>query len=183
MRTFRRIFRLIICAVMITVLAVWGYNAAMRYLYPEKYSEFVEKYSKEYCVDKELVFAVIKCESNFKPNAGSYAGAKGLMQLTEETFNDVGEMIGDKNIPEFSEYGTDIEINIKYGTKYLSYLLDVFEGDKTAAIAAYNAGMGNVRKWMGENESLGYGDIRFGETSGYVKKVQRIEKIYKKMYT
>lgn len=183
MRTAKRIFRLTVCAVMLIILAVWGYNAALRYLYPMRFSTAVQKYSSMYGVEKELVYAVIKCESNFKVDASSYAGAKGLMQLTEETFNDVGAMLGEKDIPDFESNGTDAEINIKYGTKYLSYLLGVFDGDKTAAIAAYNAGMGNVKKWIGEEDSLQYTEIRFDETSGYVRKVQRAESIYKKLYS
>lgn len=183
MRAAKRIFRLTVCAVMLIILAVWGYNAALRYLYPKRFSAAVQKYSSMYGVEEELVYAVIKCESNFKTDASSHAGAKGLMQLTEETFNDVGSMLGEQNIPDFSIYGTDAEINIKYGTKYLSYLLGVFNGDKTAAVAAYNAGMGNVKKWIGEKDSLHYTEIRFDETSGYVRKVQRAESIYKKLYS
>ena len=83
MRTAKRVFRLTVCAVMLIILAVWGYNAALRYLYPMRFSTAVQKYSSMYGVEKELVYAVIKCESNFKVDASSYAGAKGLMQLTE----------------------------------------------------------------------------------------------------
>ena len=65
------------------------------YVYPRKYADLVEKYSKEYGVDENLVFAVIKTESNFDPSAESEVGARGLMQLMEDAYDWVGYRMGD----------------------------------------------------------------------------------------
>ena len=181
MRRFRNFFRVVSCLFILTILAFAGYNIALRYLYPLKYTEYVEQYSAEYGVSSQLVLAVIKCESNFETDAVSHADAAGLMQLTEETFEDVRIMLGDSDQYTYDDYRFDAEINIKYGIKYLQYLLEVFKYDKTAAIAAYNAGMGNVRKWIGDGKNLSEEDIHFGETSDYVKKVLKAEEIYTKL--
>jgi soluble lytic murein transglycosylase len=143
--------------------------------------EFVEKYSNEYGINDELVYAVIKCESNFDKNACSRADAAGLMQLTKETFDDIRKMLNESSEYTYEKYCFDAEINIKFGTKYLQYLMEFFNGDKTAAIAAYNAGMGNVKKWLGNNERLDQKDIGFNETAEYVNRILKAEKIYKKL--
>lgn len=182
MKPFRRVFRLLCCAVMLVILGVAGYNIAMRFIYPLDMSEYVEKYSEEYGVDRNLVYAVIKCESGFDDDAISPAGAVGLMQLTEETFNDVRKMVGDDESYTFADHATEPEINIKYGTRYLKFLLEIFEGDRIAAIAAYNAGMGNVTDWMDGAPALNREDIEFGETADYVERVLAAEKHYTSLY-
>lgn len=181
MRSFRKLFRFVSVVVILIILLILGYNIALRYLYPKEYSEFVEKYSDEYGVNEELVYAVIKCESNFDKNACSHADAAGLMQLTKETFDDIRKMLNELSEYTYEKYCFDAEINIKFGTKYLQYLMEFFNGDKIAAIAAYNAGMGNVKKWLGNNERLDQKDIGFNETAEYVNRILKAEKIYKKL--
>lgn len=182
MKFFRRVFRLLCLVVMLVILSIAGYNIAMRYIYPLEMTDYVEKYSEEFGVDQSLVYAIIKCESGFEPGAKSSAGAVGLMQLTEETFNDVRKMVGDGEEYTFSEDATDPEINVKYGTRYLKFLLEFFDGDKVAAIAAYNAGMGNVQEWMDGKPTLNVEDIEFEETENYVKKVLTAEQKYLSLY-
>lgn len=182
MRAFRRAFRIISVILIVIILAVLGYNIALRYLYPSKYNELIQKYSEQFEVDRSLVYAVIKCESNFDENATSRANAAGLMQLTEETFSDVGKMLGDDKII-YDEHKLDAEISIKYGTRYLKYLFEQFDGDKIAVIAAYNAGLGNVRKWIGSADRLQKQDIRFKETANYVDRVLKAQEIYNKLYS
>lgn len=177
----KRILGILAVAIILFILAVVGYNIVLKYLYPQRFSEHVNKYSSEYGVDKELIYAVIKCESNFKTDANSHAGAVGLMQLTEETFNDIGKML-DVDDKAFRIDAYDAETNIRYGTRYLKYLLEFFRGDKMAAIAAYNAGMGNVGKWKSANEPLELDDIRFEETLEYVKRVLDAEEYYSELY-
>lgn len=181
MRAFRKIFRLMSLGIMLVILAVVGYNIAMRYMYPLKMTSYVEKYSRDFGIDRETVYAVIKCESNFDPDAVSSAGAVGLMQITEETFYDVGILLEDED-HTFESHATDPEINIRYGTRYLKFLLDFFDGDKTAAIAAYNGGMGNVSDWMNGSSELDTESIEFRETKSYVKRVLAAEKHYKTLY-
>ena len=93
-------------------------------IYPTKYSEYVEKYADEYCVDKYLIYALIKAESNFDPEVTSSSDARGLMQLMEETAVERANAIGNETVESYDLY--DPETNIKLGTSYLSYLLGLF---------------------------------------------------------
>ncbi len=182
MKKVRYIAQIIFCLLMVVILCVVGYNIAMKRLHPIKYSEQITQYSKEFDVDPSLVAAVIKCESSFNKDAVSSANARGLMQLTEETFCDVSKMLGESDAFSFKSHWDDADVNIRYGTRYLKFLLDMFEGDETSAVAAYNAGLGNVKGWMGDDGKLTTDEIKFPETYDYVDKVQSAKKYYSKHY-
>ena len=101
---------------------------------------------QEYNVDPLLVFAVIKAESNFKKDATSTSNAIGLMQLMENTAIETGEKVNEKINSKEELYNP--KINVKIGIKYLSELLERYDGNLEIALAAYNAGIGNVTEWI-----------------------------------
>ncbi len=155
----------------------------MKMIYPIKFQEYVETYSEEFGLDKYLVYAVIKTESGFDPNAVSNAGAKGLMQIMEKTASECNE----KN-----KFGYSIpedlfipEKNIKLGCCYLRHLMDTY-GDVSLAITAYNGGTGNVKKWLNDERlsdgAGGLADIPYAETRDYVDKVISAYDMYVKIY-
>ncbi len=118
---------------------------------------------------------MIYAESHFRDGQVSSAGALGLMQLTPETAKDIarrsgGSAFGIKDL-------ASPQVNISYGAYYLRYLKGRFGGNTTLVLAAYNAGEGNVDKWIGEaarrEEDFKVSDIPFSETRSYVDKVLR----------
>ena len=153
------------------------------YLYPQKYEEYVYTYSHELGIDPLLTYAIIKTESNFDEKAISSSGARGLMQLMEKTAEEQAKKI---NI----EYATEIlynpEMNLKLGLNYFNTLLDYFKQNYILAFAAYNAGLGNVEKWISngiiKEDGSDVENIPFKETNMYVRKVIKNYEIYKKLY-
>lgn len=111
----------------------------LKKMYPIEYSEYVEKYSEINGLDKYLVYAIIKVESNFKPHVTSASNAKGLMQLMEETAVERSNVIEENSTQEPNLY--DPETNIKLGTSYFAYLLGLYENNTVLALTAYNAGL------------------------------------------
>ena len=152
--------------------------------YPKKFSNYVEKYSGEYGLEDNLVYAVIKSESNFESNAVSHKDAKGLMQISEMTGLWAAEALEIKDYTAESLFNP--EINIRIGCWYLRKMLDQFNVEKTA-LAAYNAGSGNVSGWLLENcytsDGVNLDSIPFDETKKYVQKVENVKKIYRYLYS
>ncbi|MBR1695805.1 MAG: lytic transglycosylase domain-containing protein, partial [Selenomonas sp.] len=144
----------------------------------------VMKYAEIYHVDSNLTAAVIKSESKFKHTALSHRGAVGLMQLMPETAEWIAGQIGDKSYNVESLHEPDR--NILYGTWYLAELQREFKGNDVLALAAYNAGRGNVKAWMDENNwSYSFHDIDaipYKETRDYVRQVIGDRKKYRVLY-
>ena len=157
-------------AVFVFIAVCVGVMRFFCFLYPNDYKAEVDKYSRKYGVSAELVYAVIRAESKFDKDAVSGKGAKGLMQIVDATSEWVSEKIGISE-PDLFDPATNIEI----GTYYLSYLLDLYKGNKECAIAAYNAGPANVDQWLLDKKCSKDGKklnkIPFPETERYVKKV------------
>lgn len=153
-----------------------------RHYYPLKYKEAVFRYAYENGLNPFLVTAIIKVESNFQSNAVSPRGAIGLMQLMPQT----GRWIAAEQGETFSRNLLfDPEINIRYGTWYLVFLNREF-GNTTLALAAYNAGRGNVKKWLlnrtWSGKTADLDQIPFAETRQFVRKTVWIQQIYSYLY-
>ena len=178
------IIAILLIAIIIIIKASNIYNIILKQIYPIKYNEYVEKYATEYNVDSLLIYSIMKAESNFKENAVSSSGAKGLMQLMESTATEIANKIDEPLIEE--ESLLEVEKNIMIGTKYYSELLEQYNGNMLLALAAYNAGIGNVNKWIEEGTIKADGsdieNIPFKETNMYVRKIINNYKMYQKIY-
>ena len=178
MRVLRTFF-----ATLLTVILVIGMVVGAYTVFPLKNVEDIRSISREMGIDRYLVAALIKAESNFDESAISKADAKGLMQLTDETAMFCAEKMG-MELGEGDVYNP--EINIRLGSFYLKRLLDMFDGNVDSAIAAYNAGEGRVKEWLGNKEYSSNGEeldnIPYGETKRHVKKIAQYQKIYKLLY-
>ena len=146
---------------------------------PKKYSELIAKYSKRYSVDEALVYAVIKCESNFDTFAVSGAGACGLMQLMPNTAQEISKKLHVKyNANDLFRP----EVNIMFGCYYLGYLQSLYS-NLECVLSAYNAGLGNVNLWLSNPEYSDDGvtlkHIPFKETRNYVASVTKYFEKYK----
>ena len=178
----KKLLIVIIIAIFVIGIIIASKKLMIKILYKKDYSELVSKYAQEYEIEENLIYAIIKAESNFNPNAVSSQKAKGLMQLMDSTAKEIANKIGieitDKNIFE-------PETNINIGTKYIAALLEKYECIEVA-LAAYNAGSGNVDKWIANGTIKADGSdiekIPYKETNMYVRKIMRDYKIYKKIY-
>ena len=180
---------LVIC---IIILATWLIlfkivriqDTILKTIYPTKYEEYVEKYAGEYGVDKYMIYAIIKAESNFNPEVTSQSDAIGLMQLLEETAIERSSAINELEVTKQDLYNP--EINIQLGTSYYSYLLSYYKGNTVLALTAYNAGIGNVDTWIREGiikqDGSDIENIPYKETNNYVRKILRDYQIYLKLY-
>jgi len=157
------------------------YFFVLRQIYPLKFSESISRYSTEIGVDPYLICAIIKSESNFNQYAVSRKGAVGLMQLSPSTAKWVAQKLKTEYL-EDSLY--DPDYNIRLGSWYLKYLIDYYSGDTKLAVAAYNAGMTNVNKWLSirKRSTIEIIEIPFKETNYFVKRVFKSYEIYKKLY-
>lgn len=132
----------------------WRYSEHSRPLWESKYNEIIVAAAKKHDVDAALVSAVIKAESDYNPRIVSHKGARGLMQLMPAT----AKRFGVTN-------SFDPEENIYAGTRYLRWLLKTFDGNADLAVAAYNAGEGNVWKYDGVPP--------FRETVNYINRISK----------
>jgi soluble lytic murein transglycosylase len=139
---------------------------------PLRHEDIIRQQAAEKGVPPDLIAAVIYSESRFRDQT-SHAGARGLMQITPSTAKLIEKLSGGQTF-KFDDL-SDPDINIRYGTFYLRYLIDKFGENVVAALAAYNAGETNVVAWGGS--SLQLDDIPFPETRGYVEDVldKRVE--------
>lgn len=174
------LFRLILAAIVI-LLAIAASRYALERVLPIEYEEYIESYAAEYGLDKYLVMGVIRAESGFDHEAHSGV-ARGLMQITDKTAEWIAERLG---IPYYEDMVEQPELNIRMGCYYLSYLSRTYQNTKTA-LAAYNAGPGNVSLWLDDERYSGDGttlyEIPFEETRKYVERVRKLTFLYRAVY-
>ena len=179
----RRLVALGTTAVLLGVLvgalvASGAFDHALKELtLPLRHEDVIRQQADEKGVDAALIAAVIYSESKFQDQTSS-AGARGLMQITPEAAETIARN-SEATSFEMRDLG-DPEINIRYGTFLLAELLDRYDGDEAAALAAYNAGPGNSDKWGGS--SLTVESIPFPETRAYVEEVLEKRDEYRHEY-
>jgi soluble lytic murein transglycosylase len=150
---------------------------------PLRHDDIIRQQAAEKNLDPALIAAVIYEESRFRDQT-SHAGARGLMQITPETADAIAKHSGGTRFKQ-SDLASP-QINISYGAYYLRLLIDHYGGNETLAIAAYNAGIGNVDRWVsdagGADEFDHAEDIPFPETRAYVENVMDSRKAYRENY-
>lgn len=185
--------KLIFFVIIFTFLGYFGYNTFVdlgldvklkQTNYPIRYQQSVSAYAEEFGLEEALVYAIIRTESRFDPYAVSNADAKGLMQLTDETAQECAKALKVQNFSANRIFEPDI--NIRFGCYYLKRLIKKYNGKTENAVAAYNAGPGNVDNWLKKgalcDENLKPVNVPFSETRKYIENVFRAYNIYKEVY-
>ena len=148
--------------------------------FPLKYEKEILKYSREYDLDPSLVASIINTESSFKEDIVSKQGAIGLMQIMPQTAKYISNLMGENEFK--TEMLFDPEKNINYGCYYLKYLFARFENEKVS-LSAYNAGEGNVSKWLKDekysDDGITLKSMPYYETLNYVEKIENGVNYYK----
>lgn len=160
------------------LVASGAFDSAIQELtLPLRHEDVIRQQANDKEVDAALIAAVIYSESKFVDQT-SHAGARGLMQITPEAAEFIERQSGGTTF-ELNDLA-DPELNIRYGTFLLAELLDRYDGDVAAALAAYNAGPGNADQWGGADLTLA--DIEFPETRAYVEEVLEKQREYRRKY-
>ena len=181
------LIKLAIFVLIVAIIAHFGIKTyrfiEKEYLYPTKYSEYIENFAKQNTLEKSLVYAVVKCESGFDSGAVSDIGAKGLMQLTDDTY----EWVLSKTT-KAKPLENDLfvpEKNIQAGCALLRLHLDEFS-DESTAIAAYHAGRSKVKEWLQDknysSDGITLTKIPYSDTASYVTKVITTKQKYQEIY-
>lgn len=173
---------LAVCAVL--ALRPAFHHAVTEISLPLRHEDIIRQQARDKGLDPALIAGVIYAESRFIDGRTSSAGAKGLMQLTPATAQYIAHKSGGTAF-QVSDLGTP-QVNIAYGAYYLKYLMQRYGDDVPLVLAAYNAGEGNVDKWVAaakaQDKSLNISAIPFGETRSYVTKVMAARKQYRSTY-
>ena len=172
------------------ILAVAGlalyptlHHAVKEVTLPLRHEDIIRQQATRKHLDPALIAAVIYAESKFDAR-DSATGAKGLMQIQPETARFIARRSGGTafQVADLAEP----QVNIAYGSYYLRYLLDRYDGDATLAVAAYNGGETNVDQWIGEAGRGRAGfrpqDIPYAETRAYVQRVLKARSDYRANY-
>lgn len=170
-------------AIVLVLLILFSLPSFWRWVAPFPYRESICAQAERVGLDPCLVAAVIRVESGFVPGAESPQGARGLMQLMPETGRWVAARLGMAFDPA---YLFDPHYNLRLGTWYLAHLLQEFDGNLVAALAAYNGGWGHVHEWLKQHQWSGHVSqlerIPFPETRQFVARVLRHYHLYRRLY-
>jgi soluble lytic murein transglycosylase len=165
----------------VAVLVVWPqfHHAVREITLPLRHEDIIRQQAADKGLDPSLIAAVIYAESRFRDGQTSAAGALGLMQLTPATARYIARqfVVDDLATPQ---------VNIAYGAYYLRYLLSRYDGNEDFALAAYNAGEGNVDRWIANarahDRALTTAAIPYAETRAYVRRVEAVRRDYRRAY-
>jgi soluble lytic murein transglycosylase len=160
------------------------HHAVREITLPLRHEDIIRQQAREKGLDPALIAGVIYAESHFRDGQTSKAGALGLMQITPATAHYIARksggtafVVGDLATPQ---------VNIAYGSYYLRYLLSRYDGNEAFALAAYNAGEGNVDRWIAQararHRALTVDAIPYDETRAYVTRVQQAKHDYASSY-
>lgn len=180
-----KVIAVVLAAILIFVLYIYSQKNYLKNAYPIKYSEYVEKYASQYDIDPYFVYAIIRTESNFTPSATSSVDARGLMQITEDTFNWVKNCIDDKESDFESMYNP--QKAVQYGTYLLKYLTETL-GSRENVLCGYHAGINRAKQWIdtddiSKNGNIIVDNIPYKDTKNYVVKVSKTYNTYLKLYS
>lgn len=186
-RIVKRIFIVFLLLLLIGTALFKAFQQKIdRWEYPIEYPEYVTYYADKYDLDPFMLYAFIRTESNFNPMAESDAGARGLMQITEVTFDWIKSKIAPTEDLTFEDL-YDPETNIRFGSYFVSYCLLSYQDDLATAAAAYHSGLGTVNELLAQEKYSADGKTLdhypYPQMRLYVKKItssyQRYQEIYK----
>ena len=184
-RRTRRQFLLLVLALAVLLAAPRLWHKAEQFLYPRKYPELVEQWAETYDLDPLLVDAFIRTESGFDPSATSAVGARGLMQMTEETFLWMRSKIASEEPLTFADL-YDPDTAIRFGCYYLHLCMVRYKGDVSTAAAAYHSGWGTVDQLLQIEEHSADGEtlqgFPYNQMHHYVNKITACYQTYQRLY-
>jgi soluble lytic murein transglycosylase len=172
--------------VAVAIVLVWPqfHHAVREITLPLRHEDIIRQQARDKDLDPALIAAVIYAESHFRDGQTSAAGAQGLMQITPATARYIARKSGGTQFV-VDDLATP-QVNIAYGAYYLRYLLRRYDGNIDFALAAYNAGEGNVDRWIAaaqaRNRALTITAIPYSETRAYVGRVLTVRGQYRRSY-
>ncbi len=176
----------LVAVVAITASLVYNSGSAQQIRNPLEYTDEVSYWAEEYGVDPYLVYAVIQTESSFQPTAESSAGARGLMQMTEDTFDWVKSKIAPDEILVFDDLYIP-DTSIRFGVYFVSMCLERYGGDVSTAAAAYHSGWGTVDDLLSDSTYTQDGTVLhsfpYQQMNHYVYKINEAYTSYIETYT
>ena len=172
---------LLVAALLVGAL-VFSQKVYLKNAYPIDYKEYVVEYSQKYELDRNFVFAIIRTESNFSKTAQSSVDARGLMQITKETFDWIKGKLGDKDATFDDMYSP--KKAVEYGCFLLSYLKKELKAENNI-LCGYHAGINIATQWLSDSDISRDGEIvniPYKDTAEYTEKVLKTYEIYQKLY-